>query len=55
MFDRNLPKIEFIIERIEFIEKIVKKYKYVTIALNDEIEARPAILMHLSQIGEEKR
>ena len=53
MFDRNLPKIEFIIERIEFIEKIVKKYKYVTIALNDEIEARPAILMHLFQIGEE--
>ena len=53
MFNKNLPKIEFIIERIQFIERIVKRHKYVTIALNDEIEARPAILMHLSQIGEE--
>ena len=53
MFNKNLPKIEFIVERIEFIEKIVKRHKYVTIALNDEIEAKPAILMHLSQIGEE--
>ena len=53
MFNRNLPKIEFIIQRIEFIENIVKKHKYVTFALKDEIEARAAILMHLSQIGEE--
>ena len=53
MFNKNLPKIEFIIERIKFIEEIVKRHKYVTIALNDEIEARAAILMHLSQIGEE--
>ncbi len=53
MFNKNLPKIEFIIQRIEFIENIVKRHKYVTIALEDEIEAKPAILMHLSQIGEE--
>ena len=53
MFDKNLPKIEFIIERIEFIENIIKRHKYVTKALEDEIEAKPAILMHLSQIGEE--
>ncbi len=53
MFDKNLPKIEFIIQRIEFIENIIKRHKYVTFALKDEIEARAAILMHLSQIGEE--
>ncbi len=53
MFDKNFPKMEFIIERIEFIEYIVKRHKYVTKALEDEIEAKPAILMHLSQIGEE--
>ena len=53
MFDKNLPKIEFIIQRIEFIENIVKRHKFVTKALEDEIEAKPAILMHLSQIGEE--
>jgi len=53
MFDKNLPKIEFILERIEFIENIIKRHKFVTKALLDEVEARPAILMHLSQIGEE--
>jgi len=53
MFNKNLPKIEFIIERIEFIEKIISRHKYITYVLNDEIEAKPAILMHLSQIGEE--
>ena len=53
MFDKNLPRMEFIIQRIEFIEDIIKRHKYVTKALSDEIEAKPAILMHLSQIGEE--
>ena len=53
MFNKNLPKIEFIVERIQFIEKIIDRHKYVTKALLDEIEAKPAILMHLSQIGEE--
>ena len=46
-------KIEFIIQRIEYIEKIVNSYGYVTKALEDEVKARAAILMHLTQIGEE--
>ncbi len=49
---KNLPKIEFIIKKIENIKEIVKRHKYITNALDDEIEAKPAILMHLSQIGE---
>jgi len=48
MFNKNLPKIEFILQRIEFIEDIIKRHKFVTKALLDEVEAKPAILMHLS-------
>ena len=46
-------KIEFVLQRIDFIFQTVEKAGYVTKALEDEITYRPAILMHLSQIGEE--
>jgi uncharacterized protein with HEPN domain len=46
-------KIEFVLQRIDFIFRTVEKAGYVTKALEDEITYRPAILMHLSQIGEE--
>ena len=48
-------KIAFLLERIEFIEKIVQRHSSITKALEDEIEARAAILMHFAQIGEELR
>jgi uncharacterized protein with HEPN domain len=46
-------KIEFVLQRIDFIFQTAQKAGYVTKALEDEITFRPAILMHLSQIGEE--
>jgi len=48
-------KIAFLLERIGFMEKIVQRYSSITKALEDEIEARAAILMHFAQIGEELR
>ena len=41
------------IERIDFIEQVVRRHGGIAKALEDEIEARAAILMHLAQIGEE--
>jgi len=46
-------KIEFVLQRIDFIFRTVEKAGYVTKALEDEVTFRAAILMHLSQIGEE--
>jgi len=46
-------KIEFVLQRIDFIFQTVEKAGYVTKALEDEVTYRAAILMHLSQIGEE--
>lgn len=44
-------KIEFILEMIENIEKIIKRHGGVTKSLND-FEGQMAILMGLAQIGE---
>jgi uncharacterized protein with HEPN domain len=44
-------KVDFILDRINIIEKILLKVK-ITEALEDGIILRPAILMHLMQIGE---
>jgi len=48
-------KIEFILKMISNIETIIKRHGNITKALKDEIEARPAILMALMQIGESLR
>ena len=45
-------KIEFILKMISNIEIIIKRHGNITNALEDIIEARPAILMALMQIGE---
>ena len=44
-------KIDFILDKIETIEEIISKVK-ITDALNDEKILRPAVLMHLMQVGE---
>ena len=45
-------KIEFILQMISNIETIIQRYGNITNALKDIVEARPAILMALMQIGE---
>ncbi|ADV46305.1 protein of unknown function DUF86 [Nitratifractor salsuginis DSM 16511] len=40
-------------EKIEMIENIVQKYSFVSKALEDELLAKPAILMHLTSIAEQ--
>jgi uncharacterized protein with HEPN domain len=48
----QLAKIEFILEMMENIETVIKRHGSITVALDDEVEARAAILMFLMQIGE---
>lgn len=52
MSNKNLAKIEFILEMIENIEVVCKRHRGVSEALDDEVEGRAAILMFLLQIGE---
>lgn len=51
MSNKNLAKIEFILEMIENIEVVCKRHRGVSEALDDEVEGRAAILMFLLQIG----
>ncbi len=44
-------KIDFVLEKISLLEEILKENK-ITFALKDEKVLKPAILMHLMQIGE---
>ena len=50
--ESQLAKIEFIIEMMENIDTIISRHGSISKALEDEIEARAAILMFLMQIGE---
>ncbi len=45
-------KIEFALKMIDNIERIIAKHGTIFAVLQDELEARPAILMALMQIGE---
>jgi len=45
-------KIEFILQMISNIETIIQRHGNITNALEDIVEAKPAILMALMQIGE---
>ncbi len=47
-----VAKVEFIILMIDNINKIIDRHNGLVKALDDSIEARPAILMCLMQIGE---
>ncbi len=53
MSKEPLSKIYLILEKIEYVEEIVKKSKSITLALDDVVTTRPAILMHLSAIAEQ--
>lgn len=48
----NHAKTKFILKMIDNIKKIIKKHDGIVKALEDELEAQPAILMDLLQIGE---
>lgn len=53
MYKEYISKIYLILEKIEYIEKIVENAGSITNALNDEMTIRPAILMHLTSIAEQ--
>ena len=53
MSKESISKIYLIIEKIEYIETIVKDNGNITSALSDSITARPAILTHLTAIAEQ--
>ena len=48
MSKENISKIYLILEKIEYIEEIVKNAGSITNALHDLTTYRPAILMHLT-------
>jgi len=50
---RALQKVQTIIKKIDFIEKIVQKKGSIITALEDEMESRAAILMHLTAMAEQ--
>jgi uncharacterized protein with HEPN domain len=52
MSKEPISKIYLIVEKIEYIEQIIKNSKSITSALDDEVTTRPAILMHLTAIAE---
>ena len=52
MFNKDIEKLNFIVENISNIEEIIKRHDGIVNALKDKVEARPAILMAFLQIGE---
>jgi uncharacterized protein with HEPN domain len=53
MSKESISKIYLIIEKIEYIEEIVKNNGNISTALEDLVTSRPAILMHLTAIAEQ--
>lgn len=53
MSKESITKIYLVLEKIEYIEKIVSEAGSITTALEDAITTRPAILMHLTAIAEQ--
>jgi uncharacterized protein with HEPN domain len=53
MSKESISKIYLILEKIEYIEQIVQNSGSITIALEDVVTVRPAILMHLTAIAEQ--
>lgn len=51
---KAIERIKRIIEKIELLEKIVAEYDgKISIALQDEVKSKPAILMHIVSIAEQ--
>jgi len=53
MSKEPISKIYLIFEKIEYIEQIIQNKESITVALEDEVTTRPAILMHLTAIAEQ--
>ncbi|MDY0122656.1 HepT-like ribonuclease domain-containing protein [Sulfurimonas sp.] len=53
MSKESISKVYLILEKIEYIEEIVKNSGNITRALEDQVTSRPAILMHLTAIAEQ--
>ena len=53
MSKEPISKIYLILEKIDYIEQIVKNSGSIAKALEDSITQRPAILMHLTAIAEQ--
>ena len=53
MSKESISKIYLILEKIEYIEQIIKNSGSITKALEDKVTIRPAILMHLTAIAEQ--
>ncbi len=53
MSKESISKIYLVLEKIEYIEEIIKEAGNITRALEDAVTKRPAILMHLTAIAEQ--
>jgi len=53
MSKESISKVYLILEKIDYVEQIVKNNGSIVKALEDSITARPAILMHLTAIAEQ--
>lgn len=53
MSKESISKIYLILEKIDYIEEIVKTKGSISYALEDMVTSRPAILMHLTAIAEQ--
>ena len=53
MLERDKQRLEVIKKKIIMIESIVKEVGFLTQALEDEVLAKPAIMMHLTTIAEQ--
>jgi len=53
MSKESISKVYLILEKIDYIEQIVKNSGGIVKALEDSITTRPAILMHLTAIAEQ--
>ncbi len=54
MSKRDLQRLKLILSKIEMIDKIIKSFSFnISKVLEDEILAKPAIMMHLIAIAEQ--
>ncbi len=53
MSKESISKVYLILEKIEYIEQIVKNSGGIAKSLEDDVTNRPAILMHLTAIAEQ--
>jgi len=52
MSERDIYRLKMILTKIDMIYEIVRQSDFVSKALEDEVLAKPAIMMHLTAIAE---